>query len=274
MNNPLTFYKYHGAGNDFVLIDARTGQISLFENPSLVSLLCQRNMGIGADGMILLESDQHTDFKMRYFNADGNEGSMCGNGGRCIVAFAHDLNIINDECSFRATDGIHHYKVLGNHQYAISLIDVRHIEIQPNGYFIDTGSPHWVEFVSDLDGFDVYNKGKKIRLDPIFGPGGTNVNFLSDTENGLEIATFERGVEGETLACGTGVTASAIAYYLSKGWQVDEFEISVKAKGGLLHVGFKPNHEKDMPTFSDVWLSGPAKQVFKGEIRLDFFQKN
>lgn len=274
MNNPLTFYKYHGAGNDFILIDARTGQISLLENPSLVSLLCQRNMGIGADGMILLERDQETDFKMRYFNADGNEGSMCGNGGRCIVAFAHDLNIINVKGSFRATDGIHHYKVLDNHHYAISLIDVRHIEIQSNGYFIDTGSPHWVEFVSDLDGFDVYNKGKKIRFDPIFGPGGTNVNFLSDTENGLEIATFERGVEGETLACGTGVTASAIAYYLSKGWQVDEFEISVKAKGGLLHVGFKPNHEKDIPTFSNVWLSGPALQVFKGEIRLDFFQKN
>ncbi len=135
-----------------------------------------------------------------------------------------------------------------------------------NGYFIDTGSPHWVEFVPDLDGFDVYNEGKKIRLDPAFGEGGTNVNFLVDSENGLEIATFERGVEGETLACGTGVTASAMAYYLSKGWQVDKFEVSIKAKGGILHVSFKPNHKSEFTTFTEVWLSGPAMQVFKGEV--------
>jgi diaminopimelate epimerase len=231
-------------------------------------------MGIGADGLILLESDEETDFTMRYFNADGNEGSMCGNGGRCIVAFAKDLNIISEKGSFKATDGVHSFKVLDDSHFAISLIDVHDIDCKQNGYFINTGSPHWVEFVPDLDGLDVNTKGKKIRFDPIFGQGGTNVNFLAVTENGLEIATYERGVEGETLACGTGVTAAAMAYYLSKGWEVDEFEISLKAKGGILHVGFKPNHEKDIPSFSDVWLSGPAIQVFKGEIGLDFFQKN
>ena len=269
MNNSLPFYKYQGAGNDFVMIDNRIPALFDFNTPDLIAHLCHRHFGIGADGIILLENDDVADFKMRYFNADGNEGSMCGNGGRCIVAFANDLNIIKKEGSFKATDGIHLFKVLDNHYNAISLIDVTKIERKPNGYFINTGSPHWVEFVPTLDGFDVYNEGKKIRLDPVFGEGGTNVNFLVDSENGLEIATFERGVEGETLACGTGVTASAIAYYLSKGWQVDKFEVSIKAKGGLLHVSFRPNHESEFTTFTEVWLSGPAKQVFKGEFLYD-----
>jgi len=266
MNNPLIFYKYHGAGNDFVLIDNRISLPFDFNNPDLIKNLCHRNFGIGSDGLILLEKDDYVDFKMRYFNADGNEGSMCGNGGRCMVAFAHDLNIIKNEGTFKATDGLHHFKVLENNYYSISLKEVTNIQIKPNGFFIDTGSPHWVEFISDLEGFDVYNAGKKIRLDPIFGDGGTNVNFLVDAENGLEVATFERGVERETLACGTGVTAAAMAYYVSKGWQVEEFEVSLKAKGGLLHVSFRPNHDNKVPTFSDVWLTGPAIQIFKGDI--------
>jgi diaminopimelate epimerase len=268
MNNSIPFYKYHGAGNDFVMIDNRLPAPFDVKNPELIARLCHRNFGIGGDGLILLENDNESDFIMRYFNADGREGSMCGNGGRCIVAFANDLGIIDSEGSFSATDGIHFFKVLDNDHFAISLIDVTKIECKQNGYYIDTGSPHWVEFVPDLDGFDVYNEGKKIRLDPAFGEGGTNVNFLVDSENGLEVATFERGVEGETLACGTGVTASAMAYYLSKGWQVDKFEVSIRAKGGILHVSFKPNHDNDIPTFSDVWLTGPALQVFKGEFFL------
>jgi diaminopimelate epimerase len=266
MNNTINFYKYHGAGNDFVMVDNRIPAPSDFSTPDLIAHLCHRNFGIGADGFILLENDDVADFKMRYFNADGREGSMCGNGGRCIVAFANDLNVIKKEGSFKAMDGIHLFKVLDNDYFAISLIDVTKIEYKQNGYFIDTGSPHWVEFVPDLDGFDVYNEGKKIRLDPAFGEGGTNVNFLVDAPTGLEIATFERGVEAETLACGTGVTAAAMAYYISKGWQVDLFEVSIKAKGGLLHVSFRPNHDNEIPTFSDVWLTGPAVQVFKGEI--------
>ena len=271
MNNTIPFYKYHGAGNDFVMIDNRLPAPFDVKNPDLIARLCHRNFGIGGDGLILLENDNESDFKMRYFNADGNEGSMCGNGGRCIVAFANDLGIIHSEGSFSATDGIHQFRVLDNNEYAISLKNVDKVDIFSNGYFIHTGSPHWVEFVDDLDGFDIHNKGKKIRLDPMFGKGGTNVNFLVDAPTGLEIATFERGVEAETLACGTGVTAAAMAYYLSKGWQVDLFEVSLKAKGGVLHVSFRPNHDKDIPTFSDVWLTGPAVQVFKGEIQMDFF---
>ena len=269
MNNTINFYKYHGAGNDFVMVDNRIPAPSDFSTPDLIAHLCHRNFGIGADGFILLENDDVADFKMRYFNADGNEGSMCGNGGRCIVAFANDLGIIPSEGSFSATDGLHQFKVLDNNEYAISLKNVDKVEVRSNAYFIHTGSPHWVEFVDDLNGFDVHNKGKKIRLDPMFGKGGTNVNFLVDAPTGLEIATFERGVEAETLACGTGVTAAAMAYYVSKGWQVDLFEVSIKAKGGLLHVSFRPNHDNEIPAFSDVWLTGPAVQVFKGEIRMD-----
>lgn len=266
MNNTIPFYKYHGAGNDFVMIDNRLPTLFNVEYPDVIARLCHRHFGIGADGLILLENDNVADFKMRYFNADGNEGSMCGNGGRCIVAFANDLGIIPSEGSFIATDGLHQFKVLDNNEYAISLKNVDKVDIFSNGYYIHTGSPHWVEFVDDLNGFDVHNIGKKIRLDPMFGTGGTNVNFLVDAPTGLEIATFERGVEAETLACGTGVTAAAMAYYLSKGWQVDSFEVSLKAKGGRLHVSFRPKHEYEIPTFSDVWLTGPAVQVFKGEI--------
>ena len=178
MNNSLSFYKYQGAGNDFVMIDNRIPALFDFNTPDLIAHLCHRHFGIGADGFILLENDEVADFKMRYFNADGNEGSMCGNGGRCIVAFANDLGIIPSEGSFSATDGLHQFKVLDNNGYAISLKNVDKVEVMPNGYFIHTGSPHWVEFVDDLNGFDVHNKGKKIRLDPMFGKGGTNVNFF------------------------------------------------------------------------------------------------
>ena len=272
MNNTIPFYKYHGAGNDFIFLDHRDFKSLPALDADQMARLCHRNFGIGADGLILLENDDVADFKMRYFNADGNEGSMCGNGGRCIVAFANDLGIIPSEGSFSATDGLHRFKVLDNNEYAISLKNVDKVEVMSNAYFIHTGSPHWVEFVDDLNGFDVHNKGKKIRLDPMFGKGGTNVNFLVDALTGLEIATFERGVEAETLACGTGVTAAAMAYYVSKGWQVDLFEVSIKAKGGLLHVSFRPNHNNEIPTFSDVWLTGPAVQVFKGEIRLDLLK--
>jgi diaminopimelate epimerase len=268
MNNGFTFYKYQGAGNDFVILDNRLTNSFDFHQPGFVAHLCHRNFGVGADGLILLEEDSYTDFYMRYFNSDGKEGSMCGNGGRCIVAFARDLNLIKDEGSFNASDGIHHFKVLENNLYAISLNDVSSIEIKENGYFMNTGSPHWVTFVPELTGLDVYHEGKKIRFDPVFGHGGTNVNFLVDSENGLEVATFERGVERETLACGTGVAAAAIAYYISKGWQVDAFEVNLKTKGGELQVEFKPNHEKEIPSFSDIRLTGPAIQVFKGFFNL------
>lgn len=269
MNNKFSFFKYQGAGNDFILLDHREKQFNKILEPKLIAHLCHRHFGIGADGLILLEMDQGVDFVMKYFNSDGEEGSMCGNGGRCIVAFANDLGIANVEGNFKAADGIHQYKVLDNNEFSISIKDVLEVEVRSSGYFLNTGSPHWVEFVDDLNQIDIYNKGKMIRHDVSFGKGGTNVNFLCDTTEGLEIATFERGVEAETLACGTGVTASAIAYYIKNGWKVDDFEVSLQAKGGLLHVNFKPNHDSTIPTFTDIWLTGPAIKVFKGEIQLD-----
>ncbi|RRQ48270.1 diaminopimelate epimerase [Maribacter algicola] len=253
-----TFYKYQGTGNDFIMIDNR----SLFfpkEDQNLVAFLCSRRFGIGADGLILLENDASLDFKMVYYNSDGKEGSMCGNGGRCIVAFAKFLGIINKTTEFMAVDGPHSASVNEN-TVRLKMQDVEELKSKPNALYLNTGSPHHVQIVSGLEKFNVAKEGSKIRYG-IYGESGSNINFVEQvTEDTFRVRTYERGVEDETLSCGTGVTAVALAmHYLGK--LKDNFA-HIIALGGQLKVEF----DFENNTYCKVHLNGEAKQVFKGEI--------
>ena len=256
----LAFYKYQGTGNDFVIIDNRT---SFFpkENKVLINKLCDRNFGVGGDGLILLENDDNVDFKMVYFNADGNQSTMCGNGGRCIVSFAKKLGVINNATTFNAIDGLH-YATINNGIVSLQMIDVDTVELK-NGYvFTNTGSPHHVEIVENISSFDVYNKGKEIR-NGIYGSEGSNVNFVEQLDsNSFRIRTYERGVENETLACGTGATAAAIAMHNTNKTQAKE--INIKVEGGQLSISFDVENN----SYKNVFLKGPAEFVFKGEIEI------
>jgi len=250
----MNFYKYQGTGNDFIMVDNRTETFS--HSTSLIHQLCDRRFGIGADGLILLENDSETDFKMVYYNADGNESTMCGNGGRCIAAFAHHLNIIGSKTRFKAIDGIHKAEINGQ-IVKLKMGDVHHIENHENYSVLNTGSPHYVQFVEDVKSIDVYNEGKKIRNNNIFKNEGINVNFVTEiSDNEIFVRTYERGVEDETYSCGTGVTASALTFmqkhYLNS--------LTVKTLGGELKV----YAEKSENGFKNVWLEGPAKLVFEG----------
>ncbi len=261
----IKFYKYHGTGNDFILIDNRNKDINLTERH--IKFLCDRHFGIGADGLMLLENDDSLDFKMRYFNSDGKEGTMCGNGGRCIVAFAKKLNIIENKTVFKAVDGAHEAEIRGADDVSLKMIDVdvENISNELEEYFLNTGSPHHVKFINaDIDNIDVYNEGRKIRYSNKYAPEGTNVNFVQRIDTGIiKVRTYERGVENETLSCGTGVTASAIATFLYNGNNHREFK--VLTKGGTLFVSF--DYDKK---FKNVYLSGPATYVFSGEIDIDY----
>jgi diaminopimelate epimerase len=214
-----------------------------------------------------LNNHPEADFEMKYYNADGREGTMCGNGGRCITAFARFLNIINKNTKFLAIDGIHKAKVLAEFGdtslISIQMQDVAITDQKESWFFLDTGSPHYVEFVDSIDNKDVYNDGKKIRWDKRFQPEGTNVNFVEVSGNNLMVATFERGVEDVTLSCGTGVTASALAASFIKGIEKDSFDILTY--GGELKVKFKKTNDK----FTDIWLEGPAERVFSCEIEIN-----
>lgn len=259
----LPFYKYQGAGNDFVVVDNR-GPIYLPEpGPELVRRLCHRRFGVGADGLMLLQNKEGFDFEMIYFNADGKEGSMCGNGGRCIVAFARRLGLIKNRCRFLAIDGPHEAIIERQNWVELKMGNVSGIEIGENYYYLDTGSPHYVTFVDDVARVDVVQEGRAVRYSDRFEGEGTNVNFVQLTSGGISVATYERGVEDETLACGTGVTASAIAYYLRKPGKSRQ-EVAIRAKGGQLLVRFRPADGG----FEEIWLCGPAALVFEGEIEI------
>jgi len=254
------FNKYQGAGNDFIIIDNRN---SIFnpDNPALIKKLCDRRFGIGADGLILINNKTGFDFEMVYFNADGYIGSMCGNGGRCTADFALKSGIAEKKLRFIAADGIHYAEPEGE-LIRLKMNDVNEIRSVAGNYFIITGSPHYVIFMKELDNFDVFNEGRKIRQSKDFQPGGTNVNFVESESNGIFVRTFERGVEDETLSCGTGVTASAIASVLS-GHFVSS-PVNVRTRGGNLKVEFDVNGTQ----ISDIWLCGPATFVFEGKIRI------
>jgi diaminopimelate epimerase len=261
----ISFFKYEGTGNDFILLDNRDEKYSGLKN-SEVEFLCNRNFGIGGDGLILLEKHDSFDFKMVYFNSDGNISSMCGNGGRCITAFAHKLNLIENEARFLAADGEHESLILSDSPLIVRLkmADVDAFEQIGDDVFLNTGSPHYVSFVTDASKTDVMSEARKIRYSERYKSEGTNVNFVQRTSGGLIVRSYERGVENETLSCGTGVTASVLASVINKFIRKDESQVQVKSMGGDLKVLFKST----AAGFEDVWLEGGAKFVFKGEIEI------
>lgn len=256
----MKFYKYQGTGNDFVMIDNRDNSFPK-NDVSHIAHLCDRRFGIGADGLILLENDDQTDFRMVYYNSDGNESSMCGNGGRCIVAFAKMLGIIENQTTFIATDGLHFATIEGD-VVSLQMKDVEEIKVSDNYVFLDTGSPHHVEFVEDLSHFDVKTQGAKIRYGELYGEKGSNVNFVKQIdEKTFAIRTYERGVEDETLSCGTGATAVAIAMFeLGK---TTSKEVEIQVQGGELTVSFNKTN-----TYNSVFLKGSAQFVFDGDFRI------
>ena len=255
-----SFYKYQGTGNDFIIFDNR----ALFfpkSNNELISTLCNRHFGIGADGLILLENDKNSDFKMVYFNADGNESTMCGNGGRCIVAFAEKLQLFDKKTSFLAIDGLHHATIDAS-SVSLQMIDVSEVRISEHSIFVNTGSPHHIEIVNNLDHFPVIEKARKI-IKSQYSTEGCNINFVEQlNDNTFKVRTYERGVEDETLACGTGVTAVAIAMH--KINKTNSNHIKLNVLGGNLEVKFIAEHDR----YVNVVLSGPTQFVFKGTLSL------
>lgn len=257
----LTCFKYQGTGNDFIIIDNREKEISL--TPDQIKTLCNRRFGIGADGLMLLELEPGIDFKMVYFNSDGNESSMCGNGGRCITAFAKCLGLVNGDAKFLAIDGMHEAKIADDY-VSLKMNDVREMEVGEDYFYLNTGSPHYVKFVNDIEAVDVVAEGKKIRYNDRFKKEGTNVNFIEKKENDLFVRTYERGVEDETLSCGTGVTAAALVAGF-KGVSTDKKNCLIKTRGGNLNVSFDKVLEN---TFYNIWLEGAATFVFKATIEV------
>jgi diaminopimelate epimerase len=260
MTRSIPFKKYQGAGNDFVIVDNRTEALIGRSDTELIRLICDRRFGIGADGLMLLQNHTGFDFEMVYFNSDGNESTMCGNGGRCLAAFAGSLGLLHDHrCHFIAIDGPHDAVVLRPDWVELRLGDVREVEIGADYFCLNTGSPHYVRFVEDAMHLNVNAEGRAVRYSERFAAEGINVNFVEKTGDDLLVLTYERGVEAETLSCGTGVTASALAYSL-KTQQKGDVSIPVVTKGGRLEVKFQAADEG----FSDVWLCGPAVEVFEG----------
>lgn len=253
----IDFFKYHGTGNDFILIDNRNGQFPA-EDHLLIEKMCHRNFGIGADGLMLLENHPELDFRMVYFNSDGKEGSMCGNGGRCMVLFAKHLGIIGQHAEFMAVDGVHKAEIQGD-TISLKMSDVKEVEIATDYIFLDTGSPHHVIFSQNVtDDIDVFNIGKKIRYEK-YGETGANVNFVEKkTPSVFKIRTYERGVENETLSCGTGVVAAALAMTATK--RTESNPVFLETMGGQLQVHF----EIENGVYTNIFLTGPAKRVFKG----------
>lgn len=255
-----TFYKYQGTGNDFVMVDNRTNTFPK-NDTKLIGHLCDRKFGIGADGLILLENDGNADFRMVYYNSDGNESTMCGNGGRCIVAFAKALDIIDNETDFVAVDGKHHATVDDMGIVSLHMKDVNAVSVYENYVFLDTGSPHHVEIVEELEKFDVKGVGSSIRYSGLYGDKGSNVNFVAKAgADKFSVRTYERGVEDETLSCGTGVTAVAIAMKVLEN--TDSNTVTLLTPGGTLSVSFTQNGKQ----FTDIYLTGPAQFVFNGTI--------
>jgi len=255
----LSFYKYQGTGNDFIMIDNRSLDFEE-NNTQLINQLCERRFGAGADGLILLNPSKDYDFTMVYYNADGHESSMCGNGGRCLVAFAHDLGIIENSATFDAVDGLHN-ATIKNGIVNLQMIDVSDISIVSNHVFLDTGSPHHVQIVENIDTYDVLGQGKKIRYGSPYFEKGTNVNFAEAIDEAtFRVRTYERGVENETLACGTGVTAVALAMYVQNF--TTKKNVKLLVEGGELEVSF----EKNDNLFENIFLKGPAKLVYKGNL--------
>ena len=260
----LIFEKYHGTGNDFILLDDRENKLRLSKEQ--VEFLCHRRFGIGADGLLLLRKSDSFDFEMVYYNSDGLPGSMCGNGGRCIAAFAFKMGLVKSKMRFIAADGPHEAEIISSDpmEVRLQMSDVSVVEKNPDFYFLDTGSPHVVKFLRDIDKLDVVSEGRKVRYNDRFRKKGTNVNFLEEKEDEIFVRTYERGVEDETLSCGTGVTASALAAATNGTLKPGAEACNVRTPGGLLRVYFK----RTEAGFKQIYLQGPAQFVFSGSAKL------
>lgn len=256
----IQFYKYQGTGNDFVIMDNRDGRHDALTTAQ-IRHLCDRRFGIGADGLMLLNTHPELDFEMKYYNADGRESSMCGNGGRCLVRFASDMGIYETTYRFEAIDGLHKAEIRDDGTVALKMNDVEQVQEHFGHYILNTGSPHYVLVEQDIMHLDVFRKGREIRYSKAFEAEGINVNFVEQTDHPARILvrTYERGVEDETLSCGTGVTAAAIVnYHNENGFN----HVDVQTKGGALSV----EYEKHGDQYRNIWLIGPAEKVFEGTI--------
>lgn len=256
----ITFYKYQGTGNDFVVMDNRQNNIQLSQKQ--IEHICDRRFGIGADGLMLLQLKDGFDFEMKYYNSDGKEGSMCGNGGRCLTRFAYDIGIHKTKYHFIAIDGEHFAEMDDNNWVRLQMKEVNSIDTHDGNAILDTGSPHYVKEVDDIELIDVVAEGREIRYSKLFAEQGINVNFVQSMHGYLQVRTYERGVEDETFSCGTGVTACALVFaHNERGFN----RIEIKTKGGHLAVEFD---KTDDNSFSNIWLCGPALQVYQGHIAL------
>ncbi len=258
----IEFHKYQGTGNDFILIDNRANQYDTVTEKQ-VAFLCNRHYGIGADGLMLLNVKQGFDFEMKYYNADGGEGSLCGNGGRCMVKFAAKMGIHKTNYSFLAVDGDHEAEINPDGLVRLKMNDVNKVDSYTNHYVLDTGSPHYVKHIRNVEQMDVKNDGRLIRYSKKFERNGINVNFVETLDNDtIYVRTYERGVEDETLSCGTGVTASAlVSAHIDNGFN----HVEVRTPGGSLSVDFDKRGDS---SFQNIWLNGPATFVFKGDIEI------
>jgi len=258
----IEFHKYQGTGNDFILLDNRSKTYDQLTEKQ-VALMCNRRFGIGADGLILLNLKEGFDLEMKYYNADGAEGSMCGNGGRCMIKFVASLGIRKNNYHFLAVDGEHEAEIDTNGLVRLKMANVNKVEVHSNYFILNTGSPHYVKYIKDIIKMDVKNSGRMIRYSPAFEKDGINVNFVESMDDDkIYVRTYERGVEDETLSCGTGVTASAlIAAHNDNGFN----RVEVKTPGGNLSVEFD---KVDDNHFENIWLNGPAEFVFNGEMEL------
>jgi diaminopimelate epimerase len=263
MKMEIKFHKYQGTGNDFIIIDNRKGDYTNI-SPELIKKFCDRKFGIGADGLMLLNEKAGYDFDMAYFNADGGLGSLCGNGSRCIIKFAWEAGIKKENYLFTAADGEHEARQDLNGIVCIKMKDVETIKNHKNDFILNTGSPHFIRMSSDLANMDVYKKGREIRFSPEFEKEGINVNFVEQLNepDKIYVRTYERGVEDETLSCGTGVTAAAlVCYHNENGFN----EVEIRTQGGHLNVEFERSAEG---TYENIWLCGPAEKVFEGVVSI------
>jgi diaminopimelate epimerase len=255
----ISFHKYQATGNDFVIVDNRDGKYSFSVDE--IKRICDRKFGVGADGVMLIENHPTLDFNLVYFNADGSP-SLCGNGSRAAVKMASALGIANGKAKFNAYDGFHEAQILPNGNVRLKMSDVKEVKKSGQGIFINTGSPHFIKWVHDIRDFSVFEVGREIRYSDAFKPDGTNVNFVEQLgKNSIFVRTYERGVENETLSCGTGVTAAALAAVS----HLNISPVTVKTLGGELTVEFKVSHDG---SFTDIFLIGPAKMVFEGILEL------
>jgi diaminopimelate epimerase len=258
----ILFYKYQGAGNDFIVLDGRTHSYALTQQQ--IAFLCHRRLGIGADGLMILREKAGVDFEMIYYNADGREGSLCGNGGRCLTRFAYDLGIRPPVYTFWAVDGMHEAFLDTQTQWIhLKMNQVSQIEIYQGDWVLNTGSPHYVQAVEEVDAIHVLEAGRAIRYSARFTQQGINVNFVQQSASALRMRTYERGVEDETLSCGTGVTAAALVFAPK---QLGKHRMQVSTRGGELAVEFTRTGEHQ---FEHIWLCGPAVSVFEGTISLN-----